>query len=331
VRFIGAVPDAQQATRSGDYLTALGIANDVEQGSSGFAIWVHDDDYIERAKGELATFLAEPEADRFTAASKAAQRVRDDQHRRERSLRENYIDVRTRWAGLSNRPMPVTIVLIAICLLVAALTKLGTEQTATEDWLSFGTLSESQQSQLFAERLKERVREQLGRPGGRSRSFELAPPGLDEILRGQVWRLFTPMFLHFGIVHLIFNMIWLYDLGAAIERKRGAMRFLGIVLTSSLLANVAQFYWAGPYFGGMSGVVYGLFGYVWMKSKFEPHSGFVISQQTVMIMIAWLVICMVGVIGNVANAAHVSGLVTGMALAHAPTSWRRFRRPRGAV
>lgn len=325
MRFIGSLPDPQQATRFGDYLTALGIANNIEPGDNGSSIWVHNDDHIERSKAELATYLNDPAASRFDEASKAAQRVRDEQQHREQSLRKNYVDVRTNWSGVSRRPMPLTIVLVAICSLVAALTRFGEQPKPVEEWLQFGTLTTSQQHEIIAKHFTQRVRESLGRAKAPVRKFDLKPPGLDDILRGQVWRLFTPMFIHYGLMHFAFNMIWLVDLGSAIERKRGSLRLAGIVLLTALLSNIAQFYWDGPYFGGMSGVVYGLFGYVWIKSIVEPQSGFTIGKQTVMIMLAWLVMCAVGIIPNVANAAHVVGLVTGMVLAHAPTSWRKLR------
>ncbi|CAN5447236.1 rhomboid family intramembrane serine protease [soil metagenome] len=331
MRFIGSIPDLQQATRFGDYLTALGIANNVEQGSSGFAIWVHNDDYIDRSRSELTTFLSEPDAGRFAEATKAAQRVRDEQEQREKSLRKNYVDVRTRWSGLSNRTMPATIVLVAISLLVGALTKLSNQRTPVGEALSFGTLTDQQENEAFARQFKKRVRESIGWTKSPARKFELQPPGLQNILRGEVWRLFTPMFLHFGIVHLLFNMMWLVDLGGAIERKLGTLKFLGIVLFVEVLSNFAQFYWDGPYFGGMSGVVYGLFGFVWIKSKFDPQSGFAIGKQTVLIMLGWLVLCMTGLVGDIANAAHVAGLVTGMVLAHAPHSWRQMKRRQRAA
>jgi GlpG protein len=149
---------------------------------------------------------------------------------------------------------------------------------------------------------------------------------LDEIGRGQVWRLITPIFLHFGAIHLVFNMIWLIDLGGMIERHRGTWFLLVLVLVAAILPNLAQYFWSGPFFGGMSGVVYGLFGYVWIKGKYQPHLGMGVRQETVYIMLGWLVLCMTGMIGAIANAAHLVGLVVGVVLAYAPIAWKKMRR-----
>ncbi len=135
---------------------------------------------------------------------------------------------------------------------------------------------------------------------------------LPEIVGGEVWRLLTPIFIHFGILHLVFNLMWLRDLGAMIERLDGVARLLAFVLVSGMLSNLGQLYVGGPFFGGMSGVVYGLLGYVWMRSRFSPGSGFVLHSQTVLFMLGWFVACVVGLIPHVANTAHGVGLVIGI-------------------
>jgi GlpG protein len=60
-------------------------------------------------------------------------------------------------------------------------------------------------------------------------------------------------------------------------------------------------------------VVYALAGYVWMRGKYNPASGLFIDRQSVAILLIWLVVCYTGVIGPVANGAHVVGLLVGMA------------------
>src|SRR5205814_9740200 len=96
---------------------------------------------------------------------------------------------------------------------------------------------------------------------------------LIEIKNGQLWRLITPIFVHGGFLHLLFNMWWMRDLGFMIEQRKGSLRLALMVLLVAIPSNIAQYMTAGPWFGGMSGVVYGLFGYIWMKGKFSPHEG----------------------------------------------------------
>lgn len=62
----------------------------------------------------------------------------------------------------------------------------------------------------------------------------------------------------------------------------------------------------------MSGVAYALFGYIWMKGQHEPEQGMILHPSTVQTMLFWLVLCMMGFVGNVANAAHVVGVAVGI-------------------
>ena len=135
---------------------------------------------------------------------------------------------------------------------------------------------------------------------------------LNDVMSGQVWRLFTPMFMHFNIVHLAFNMLWLWSLGVIVERIQGSWMMLFVVLITAGLSNVAEFYAAGPLFGGMSGVVYGLLGYIWMQGKFNPWFMRKIRKEIVVMMLVWFVVCWTGLAGNIANIAHTAGLLVGM-------------------
>jgi len=149
--------------------------------------------------------------------------------------------------------------------------------------------------------------------------------GLPEILSGQLWRLFTPIIIHFGILHIAVNMLWLYQLGSAVEQRQNSKRMLILVIVISVLSNLVQFFWSGPIFGGMSGVVYGLLAYVWAQGKFNPRSGLELDQNTTIMMLIWFIVCWLGLVGNIANMAHTIGLVCGVILGlfYSPQFWRK--------
>ena len=138
--------------------------------------------------------------------------------------------------------------------------------------------------------------------------------GLAHVLHGEVWRLVTPIFLHFGILHILFNSWATIAVGTMIETRRGTSRLLILVLVSAVVSNLGQYYYmeqmkpgAPHFFGGLSGVVYALFGYLWMKGQYEPEQGMILHPNTVSTMLMWLVLCMTGSVGPIANAAHVVG------------------------
>lgn len=141
--------------------------------------------------------------------------------------------------------------------------------------------------------------------------------GLQE---GNYLRLITPIFLHFGLMHLVFNCLWLAILGSRIETQQGTVHLLLLILLSGAGSNMLQYNWSGSmYFGGMSGVIYALLGYLWMLHKLKPHSYAALPAGLMGFMLGWLLLCMTGILEvalgiAVANAAHAGGLVIGLFL-----------------
>jgi len=133
-----------------------------------------------------------------------------------------------------------------------------------------------------------------------------------DVMSGQVWRLLTPVFLHFNVLHILFNVLWMWDLGRLIEVVRGPRFYLSFFLLVGIASNLAQYLiTANPLFGGLSGVIYGLFGYVWIRSRLDPHFPF-IAKNTVIMMLGWYLICWTGLFGAIANWAHTAGLLMGV-------------------
>lgn len=144
-------------------------------------------------------------------------------------------------------------------------------------------------------------------------------------LAQQPWRLVTPVLLHFSVLHIVFNLLWWSDLGSIIERFQSSSQLLLVALVTGVAGNLLQFSASGPNFGGMSGVVYGLLGYLWMYGRSNPEAGYALRREVVVIMMVWLVICWVGLADVVANEAHFGGLASGCILGVLVGNWRRKR------
>lgn len=311
MRQIGSIDNEIDARRFGAYLLTQGVKNSVEEGNGGgWAVWIEDDDHLDRGRAELDAFRTNRADPRYDAAVGEAERVRRAEERAEQRRRKQFVDVRTRWGQPSQLARPVTIVLAALSIVVAVGTRLGEERGPATSALVITPIQYEEAGWV---------------------QWELSP--FEAVARGQVWRPITPIFLHFGAIHLIFNMFWLLDLGSMVETRRGTLFLLLFVLVSAATSNIAEYYLPkpsdpSPLFGGMSGINYALFGYVWIKGRFQPHLGLGVTKETVTVMLAWLVFCMVGqdIIGPVANVAHVVGLLSGVAFAYIPYALKRLRR-----
>jgi GlpG protein len=286
MRHIGELADAKQAQVFGDFLVAHGIANQIEAEPDGpSVIWIIEDDHLAAAQVWLDKFRNNPHGADFHEAATGAARARKAEaedlakyQRRIRSRKSLFVKFGGYGAGI------LTCTLIGICVVVAFYSRLGENRELLE--------------KLF-----------ISDPTRMTTGF------LPEVFQhGEFWRLLTPVFLHFGVLHLLFNMMWLYQLGSMIEGRQGTLQLLVVVVVTGIFSNLAQYILSGPQFGGMSGVVYALAGYVWLRGKHDRASGLGLDQQSIIILLVWLVVCFTGFVGPVANYAHLAGLASGMAI-----------------
>jgi GlpG protein len=134
---------------------------------------------------------------------------------------------------------------------------------------------------------------------------------------------FTPIFMHFDALHLIFNLMWWVYLGNKIALNYGSRCLLLVTLTSALLSNWMQYYLVGPNFGGMSGVVYALCGFVWLNGVRYPNQEKILPNAMIGMMLVWMAIGFADVLYvSMANWAHLFGLLSGALLGY---SWPRAK------
>lgn len=157
-------------------------------------------------------------------------------------------------------------------------------------------------------------------------------PMFEKIGQGQVWRIFTPIFLHADIFHLLFNMIWLYVLGKQLEAHLKPFRYLLFIALAAAFTNTAQYLMGGPSFLGFSGVLCAMLTFIWRRQIDAPWEGYQLQRSTFIFMMIFIF----GMLGlqmfsfalevatqttlstSIANAAHISGAFFGLILASIP-------------
>ena len=192
------------------------------------------------------------------------------------------------------RLLPVTMITVVICLLVALFSKLG-ENFQTLAYLTFVDFRIADGYIYFA-----RLSHTLS--------------------THEYWRLLTPVFIHFGFLHLAFNLMMFYSISGRIERHQGGLHLAGLVVLTGCLSNYAQYHFSdgSSLFGGMSGVIYGLLGYGMIRERIDETFHMALPPAIYGFMIFWLILgytdLLGPVLGKMANAAHLGGLLVGMAL-----------------
>lgn len=256
-------------------LWAAEVAHRISEGDGGQQLWVADEQTAERVRQHYALFLQQPVQDlEFSPPPSTMQPAGS-----------------AGWQQL--RRFPLTAFILLLTLAVAVWTGVG---SALDNviWLTFNAVVVDGQYARFL-------------------SLE------DTLAAGQWWRLFSPMLIHFGWLHLAMNSLWYWELGRRIEMQQGSLFLLAFTLLSALVSNFSQFVFSGAaFFGGLSGVLYALLGFCWIRQRLSPVPAYNLPKGVVGMMLVWLLACLSGLVtalgfGQIANAAHVSGLIIGCA------------------
>ena len=295
MRMIGHLPDEVSAATFSDFLSVRGISNLVETEKEGWAVWIHSEDELVKAGKLLAGFLANPTDPQYQPHTWRGREQRRGEGQAEGAAADKVFDRKK----LFRATLPFGMGWVTFLLILASVTLWGFAWLNDDRrWLDAFFITKY--------RLEGNYLKWVG--------------GFPEITHGEIWRLFTPILIHdwHGPAHLLFNMYALLIFGNMIEARQSTWRLASLVLVIAGLSNLAQYYMSGPMFCGMSGVVYGLLGYIWMRGKFDPASGLFLHRETVAVMLVWFVFCMTPLMDmvfnmKVANTVHAVGLLVGVA------------------
>ncbi len=357
MRIIGSLKSEEDAFLFQAHLQLKGIESACHKGNDLWEIWIYDEDQIEKGKAELDAFLRSPKE--FFEKRGKPTRVRAD------GLDESSVSEKA--SPLRRRGAQLTYALIVLCAVIFYIQRIsldkeqkdiassgylfGISKLTTKLLIDYPEAYQDLQKQIRASGAAERKQlEDLALPDRLSRvrsqlsaywqgltylllnwpdsRATLKVPLLKQVRQGEVWRLFTPILLHGGFFHILFNMLWLYFLGRHIEPRSGRGKYLIITLCIALVSNLCQYFMGGPFFLGFSGVIMGYAGFIWMRQKCYPWEGYPIPKAVFIFLAVYtLALCGIGIVSFilqwmrvanvpffVANTGHVVGGATGILL-----------------
>ena len=176
------------------------IRTNVEPDDSVWAVWVLEEDLVSQAKTELEQFRENPDAEKYRKAKAEADALREREIKKHREVKKKVVRANVAWnkSYLERCPVTITLIVMSVAAVIATTSPnhpldFGQKVEPGLTWLSFAPLYSS----------------------GQAGSVEWSGDKFRAILHGEVWRLFTPMFLHFGPLHLLVQ----YDVAAGFGRR----------------------------------------------------------------------------------------------------------------
>lgn len=137
----------------------------------------------------------------------------------------------------------------------------------------------------------------------------------ESIWNGAYWAYITSCFIHSDLIHLVFNVYWLFTLGKYLEPEIGLRKIVLLFICLAVISSGFEFWLSEETGVGMSGVLYGLFGFMWVARSRYPIFRQIVTLSLAKLFIGWLVLCYVLTylkIWDVGNMAHLSGLISGL-------------------
>lgn len=134
---------------------------------------------------------------------------------------------------------------------------------------------------------------------------------------GDYYRLFTSMFLHIGILHLLCNMYSLYIIGKEVENVFGKVKYLIIYLLSGIAGSILSLAFNhNTICAGASGAIFGLLGaLLYFGYYYRTYLGATLTRSIIPVIVLNLIIGFTS--SGIDNAAHIGGLVGGILIAMA--------------
>ncbi len=139
------------------------------------------------------------------------------------------------------------------------------------------------------------------------------PP--ENIWNGAYFSLITSVFVHGGVFHLVFNMLWLWRIGCMLEVSLTPLQYVTFFVLSAIVGSGCELAFDGTTGVGMSGVVYAMFGLLWAGRSKYPAWRSLATKDNLTLFIIWGVVCLFATLShsmNVANAAHGGGFLFGL-------------------
>lgn len=361
MRLIGTLQNENDARRLSFYLKRKGIETncdvsfDVNTGHMSYQLWVHDEDKIPEAQLDFEKFLKEPFSAAFDVPITEQKPPVQESEMVEKSIPR----------PISS---PFTTFMIGLCAFVFLfnffeeypMVKEGLAQetiliTPVQGALLFDLppaileiekviekhkIPADQKVETLSPEILKEIRQLEKMPywhgiydvvllkiKGKDPAIAMGPL-FKNIREGQIWRLFSPSVLHAELLHILFNMIWVWILCRPIEQRIGVLRLIVLTLAVGIGSNIAQYLMSGPFFIGYSGIVMGLAGFTWMRERKAPWEGYPLNHSTVLFLLIFVggvflvqavsfamqLFTNIAFSPNIANTAHISGAIIGALL-----------------